>query len=92
MFDQEFIKFLISLGVGGIIAGLIFAFYRKDIKLYTELWKQTTSMLMDTVKENTASNVKLIGLIENQERNSMRRSDIEALVQKLLQENKQSAN
>ena len=53
--DTEFIKYLSSMGVGGVIAGLIFIFYRKDIKSYTELWKIQSEMLMAVVKDNTAA-------------------------------------
>jgi len=80
--NPEFMKFLATLGVGGILAGLMFIFYRKDVKQYTELWKLATDQLMQIVKENTTSNTKLIIMLENQERNSLRKSDIEALIEK----------
>lgn len=73
---EEFSKWLITLGVGGALAAFMFAFYRKDIKQYTELWKAATDQLIAVVKENTASNIKLISMIENQERNTMRHEDI----------------
>lgn len=76
MFDPEFVKWIATLGVGGILAGFMFAFYRKDIKQYTELWKHTAESMMLIIKENTASNTKLISMIENQERNQLRRTDI----------------
>lgn len=82
--DSEFVKWLATLGVGGVLAGLMFMFYRKDIKQYTELWKNATDQLMMIVKENTASNTKLINMIEAQERNALRREDIIALVEKRL--------
>lgn len=82
--ENEFLKYLIQLGVGGTIAGLIFIAYRKDIRQYTELWKSTSDSLILVVKENTASNVKLIALIENMERNVMRKADIEALVERKM--------
>ena len=66
MGDLEFIKWLATLGVGGILAGFMFIFYRKDVKQYTELWKTATDELMIVVKDNTISNTKLITLIENQ--------------------------
>lgn len=78
--DPEFMKWLATLGVGGVLAGIMFGFYRKDIKQFTELWQMTTEQLMTIVKENTASNVKLIALIESQERNQIRISDLEAMV------------
>jgi hypothetical protein len=79
--DAEFTKYLATLGVGGILAGLMFMFYRKDIKQYTELWKMATDQLMFTVKDNTTALTKLIALIENQQRNQLRKEDIEELVE-----------
>lgn len=84
--NSEFIQWLTTLGVGGVLAGLMFMFYRKDVKQYTELWKNVTDMLMAVVKDNTASNTKLISLIELQERNAIRKSDIEAFLDKRYRE------
>lgn len=78
--DVEFTKWLITLGVGGVLAGFMFVFYRKDVKQYTELWKVTAEQMVGVVKENTASNTKLIALIEEERRNMMRKSDIEQLL------------
>lgn len=78
--DAEFVKWLLTLGVGGVLAGFMFTFYRKDIRQYTELWRSTAEHLTTIVKENTASNTKLVAMIENQERNSIRKSDIESLI------------
>lgn len=78
--DHEFTKWLVTLGVGGVLAGFMFMFYRKDVKQYTDLWKVTTDQLIEVVRDNTASNAKLIILIENQERNMMRKADIEHLL------------
>lgn len=77
---SEFAKWLITLGVGGILAGFMFMFYRKDIQQYTELWRLTADQLMGVVKENTASNIRLIALIEEERRNMMRKGDIEMLI------------
>lgn len=84
--DPEFVKWLTTLGVGGALAGLMFMFYRKDVKQYTELWKAATDQLMSVVKENTQSNTKLISLIEQQERNMVRKDDIVSLIERRLQE------
>lgn len=84
--DSEFIKWLATLGVGGALAGLMFMFYRKDIKQYTELWRMATEELMAIVKENTASNVKLISLIETQERNQIRKSDLDLMINQKMQD------
>ncbi len=81
MLDTEFTKWLITLGVGGVLAGFMFVFYRKDVKQYTELWKTMTDQLMKIVTENTVSNTKLIALLENQERNALRKSDIADLIE-----------
>ncbi len=80
--DAEFAKWLVTLGVGGVLAAFMFTFYRKDVKQYTELWKAATDSLMLVVKENTVSNVKLIQLIESQERNTLRKADVEFLLEK----------
>lgn len=88
--NAEFTQWLVTLGVGGVLAGFMFVFYRKDVKQYTELWKAATEQLMTVVKENTASNTKLIAMLESQERNSLRKSDIELMVQQKLAERKTS--
>lgn len=82
--DAEFTKWLATLGVGGVLAGLMFMFYRKDVKQYTELWKTATDQLISIVKDNTISNTRLIALIETQERNALRKEDIAALVERRL--------
>ncbi len=86
MFDAEFAKWLATLGVGGSLAAFMFSFYRKDVKQYTELWKMATDQLMTVVKENTSSNSKLISLIENQERNMLRKDDIALLVDRRMKQ------
>lgn len=55
MANEEFLKYLASLGVGGIIAGLMFMFYRRDVKFYTDQWRGQSELLMQVVKENTHS-------------------------------------
>lgn len=82
--DPEFSKWLATLGVGGVLAWFMFLIYRKDIKQFTELWQGVTAQLMIVIKENTASISKLISLIETQEKNTMRRSDFEQLVDKRI--------
>jgi len=78
--DAEFTKWLATLGIGGVLAAFMFSFYRKDVKQYTELWKVTSEQLINVVKDNTASNSKLITLIESMERNTMRKSDLDVLL------------
>lgn len=55
MLDPDFIKYLSSLGVGGLIAGLMFMWYRRDVKTFTEQWKGQTELLMTVVRDNTAA-------------------------------------
>lgn len=55
MFDPEFVKYLSTLGVGGAIAGLLFMFYRKDVKTFTDQWKGQTEMTMRVLQDNTAA-------------------------------------
>ena len=83
--DAEFTKWLVTLGVGGVLAGMMFMFYRKDVKQYTELWRFAQEQLVTIVKENTASNTRLISMLETQERNTLRKSDIELLVERRIQ-------
>ena len=68
---DEFGKWLITLGVGGVLAGMMFMFYRKDIKQYTELWqtqaelnRKQTEMLVGVIKEQAISNVQLTSAVE----------------------------
>lgn len=86
MFDAEFTKWIATLGVGGVLAGFMFAFYRKDIKQFTELWKLMSDQLISVVKDNTSSTQKLITMIENQERNQLRRTDIALIKSHLMDE------
>jgi hypothetical protein len=85
-FDAEFVKWLATLGIGGVLAAFIFLFYRKDMKQYTELWRNATEQLMEIVQDNTASNTRLITLLENHERNAVRISDIERLIDHRINE------
>lgn len=81
--NTDIVQWFATLGVGGALAGFMFGFYRKDIRQYTELWKTVTDQLVILVKEDVASNVKLIAMLENLERNAMRRNDIEGLKRRL---------
>ncbi len=47
-------EYLVSLGVGGVLALVMFMVYRKDVQHYTELWKGQSDALMTVVKDNTA--------------------------------------
>jgi 5-methylthioribose kinase len=84
MIDPEFVKWFTTLGIGGILAAFMFVFYRKDVQMYTELWKSTSLMLMEVIKDNTASNVELISMLRTQERNHLRKEDIEELIDRRI--------
>lgn len=62
--DNDLFKWLVSLGVGGVLAGAMFMFYRKDMKQFTEQWKMQTELLLAVVRENTASNVRMEELLK----------------------------
>lgn len=57
---DDFLKMLPSLGVGGVLAGIMFMFYRKDMLRFTEQWKGQTEILVTVVRENSASNASVI--------------------------------
>lgn len=68
--DQELFKYLASLGVGGVVAGFMFMFYRRDVRSFTDQWKGQSDALMQVVKENTAaitSNTKTIEALHSRE-------------------------
>jgi hypothetical protein len=62
--DQEFGKWLVQLGIGGGLAALMFAFYRKDSKEWRDAWKGQSEALLTVVKENTQSNTAVIKSVE----------------------------
>ncbi len=82
--DTEFAKWLITLGVGGVLAAFIFLFYRKDVKQFTDLWKTQTAMLTDVIVKNTESNTELITLIKSQKEPVITKAEVESLIEKRL--------
>lgn len=62
--EDEFVKWLVTLGVGGVLAGVIFWFYRIDSNRCREQWAGQTAILVDTVKEHTAALMEVKGLLE----------------------------
>lgn len=58
--DAEALKWLASLGVGGVIAGGMFLVYRKDALAWQQAWKGQSEMLVQVIKENTAAITELI--------------------------------
>lgn len=63
--EVQIVNWLTTLGVGGALAAFMFILYRRDIKQYTDLWMRQSDQLIEIVKENTESNVKLTTLIES---------------------------
>jgi len=59
MADGEFLKWLASLGVGGVLAGLIFYFYRRDFLAKVSDSEAREKKLMDVVEHNSSSHEKL---------------------------------
>lgn len=53
LFNTQFVQWLATLGVGGVLAAFIFFWYRKDVKQYTDMWRGQSDALMTVVKENT---------------------------------------
>lgn len=68
MADLESLKSLAPLGIGGILAGIIFMFYRKDMKENAADWKGQSTILITVVKENTAAITMLIELVREMAR------------------------
>lgn len=83
--DPEFYRFLASLGVGGAIAAILFFFYRKDVRSYTELWREATNearaqtvMMVEVVKENTAAFTQNTEVVRSLHKRLDRLEDAEA--------------
>jgi hypothetical protein len=71
MMPDDIMKFFASLGVGGILAGVIFYFYHQrvtdwmksaDTRLEAE--QRRSDALLLVVKENTASNTAVVKSVE----------------------------
>jgi hypothetical protein len=79
--NQDFLQWFATLGVGGVLAGFMFMFYRKDIKQFTDLWRIHTEILIVLIKEDISSNTKLISMLESWERNNLRKQDIQQFIE-----------
>lgn len=49
------LQWFATLGVGGVLAAVIFMFYRKDMKQSQDMWKGQSEMFALIVKENTTA-------------------------------------
>lgn len=63
--EIQLVNWLTTLGVGGALAAFMFILYRRDVKQYTDLWAKQSDQMIEIVKENTESNVRLATLIES---------------------------
>lgn len=68
---DDILKFFASLGVGGVLAGVIFYFYHQrvtewmktaDTRLQME--QRRSDVLLEVVKENTVSNTAVVKSVE----------------------------
>lgn len=62
---DEFLKTLPSVGVGGVLAYIMFYWYRKDVEKYTDQWKGQTELLAALIKENTTAMVGMGVLVKS---------------------------
>jgi hypothetical protein len=75
--NEELTKWFASLGIGGIIAAILFVFYRKDVRMYHNLWMGQSKILAELIKENTAAFIELRDCVQQlrERRQRQRRSD-----------------
>lgn len=66
--DPDGLKFLASLGVGGVLAGTMFVIYRKDALAWQAAWQGQSQILVQVVKENTAAVTALISKLDERRR------------------------
>src|ERR1051325_966666 len=74
--NEELTKWFASLGIGGIIAAILFVFYRKDVRMYHNLWMGQSKILAELIKENTAAFIELRDCVQQlrERRQRQRRS------------------
>lgn len=73
--DLEFTKWLSGLGVGGVLAAVMFTLYRKDAREAAALWKGQTEILVQVVKDNTAAFVQNTTVILSLKAHIMRQNN-----------------
>ena len=62
--DAEFLRWAIGQGGIAIAFVVLFHFYRKDVQSFTSQWQGQSEALIEVVRDNTASNTRLIVLID----------------------------
>jgi hypothetical protein len=72
MMDQVQLEWFATLGVGGIVAGFMFLFYRRDMKQFTQQWieesklnRETLNQVMSVVRDNTVALTKVLTTIDS---------------------------
>jgi hypothetical protein len=72
MMDQVQLEWFATLGVGGIVAGFMFLFYRRDMKQFTQQWieesklnRETLNQVMSVVRDNTIALTKVLTTIDS---------------------------
>lgn len=70
--DQKQIEWFATLGVGGVVAAFMFMYYRRDVKYYTELWKEQAeanreviSQMLRVIQDNTSALTKLVTVVDS---------------------------
>jgi hypothetical protein len=61
--DQEFLKFLASLGVGGCLAGFIYFYQRQDARRHADEWKGQSQLLTGLIVNNTTAMAQCVQAI-----------------------------
>ena len=61
--ELKSLEALLPLGVGGLLAALMFLFYRKDTLDSAKRWEGQSALLVTVVKENTAAITSLIEVV-----------------------------
>jgi hypothetical protein len=56
--EMEFTQFMVQLGVGGALAGMLFWFYRRDVQRITDHWNRQSDHLMQVVISNTSASTQ----------------------------------
>jgi len=57
-------QWITTLGVGGVLAWMMFQVYRKDVRANSDLWRGQSEALMRVVQENIRAITALAVLVE----------------------------
>jgi hypothetical protein len=62
--DAEVVRWAVGQGGIALAFAVLFHFYRKDVRQYTELWQVQTEQLLTVVKDNTTSTTRLAVIVD----------------------------